>query len=448
MQKNNFRAKLSKVSERYLSVLFTILYLFFFMDAYKNYISIEWGYTGLLYSDLSSWEYLFIYLATFSVAYFLPTRLDRPSSAIIWLLTMMVFVPTLPLTFMTGSRSASSYYLILTALTIVLVTAGYTSDKGISTQGQYVELDKKFVAVFFGIFSFLLLVLYYEFNSILSFASIEETYDQRFLASEVGGGVIGYFRTYFLYVFTPFLFAVGLRYQKFLYLLPIGMLGYLFTYMIDASKIALVIPILMVGFFVVMRWFDGKVYYLSAGIAVLTVVSGQLVEYSRPFKIFADLVLLRSIAIPAQTFAQYADLFSARGYTWWSNVRFINLYVDPPSGFAADPNWPVLGRIVGTEYYGAQSLNNANANLFSGEGVAAAGVLGVLIIGVALIGWLIALDRASRGWDRFIALLLCVPLGMGLTNTHLSTLLLSFGGIFWLAIFQLYKPGNVKGLPP
>lgn len=444
MPGHHSKQKNRQPAERYWSVLFTIMYLFFFMDAYKNYISVEWSYTGLIYSNLSSWDYFFIYISTFLVSYFLPTRLDRPSSAIIWLLTMMVFVPTLPLTLMIGSRGPSSYYLALTALTLVLMAAGYISGTRLEKEEKTIIPDIKFISFFLVIFFISAFILYYKFSNILSFASIDETYDQRFLASEVDGGAIGYVRTYFLYVFTPFLFAIGLRFRKFRYLFVVGLLGYVFTYMIDASKIALVIPILMIGFFLVMRWFNGKIYYLSGGMAALTLISGQLVDYSRPFKIFADLVLLRSIAIPAQTFALYSDLFSARGYTWWSNVRFVNLYVDPPAGFAADPNWPVLGRIVGTEYYGLQSLNNANANLFSGEGVAAAGSAGVLIIGAILIGWLIALDRVSKGWDRTLALLLCIPLGMGLTNTHLSTLLLSFGGIFWIVIFYTYSLGRTN----
>ena len=287
---------------------------------------------------------------------------------------------------------------------------------------------------------FLASILYYQFSEILYFSSIEETYDQRALSSEVSGGVLDYIKSYFPYVFTPFILSIGFLYKRYYIFIPIGIMGYVFTYMTDASKISLIIPILIFIFFAVMRWFQGKVYYLTAGVSVLTLLSNYIFIYSSNLKIFADLILLRSIAIPAQTFAQYSDLFNARGYTWWSNVRFINYFVAPPAGFAADPNWPILGRIVGAEYYGAQSLMNANANLFSGEGVAAAGSFGVLLIGAAFTAWLIALDRASRNWDMRLVVLLAVPLGMGLTNTHLSTLLLSFGGGFWLLVFYYYKP--------
>ena len=427
--------------ERYVSIFFSILYLILFMDTYKNYISVEWNYTGLTYSNLSGWQYLYIYSCVFLVSYFSPTRLDRPSSPIIWLVTIMVFIPTLPITLMTGSRSASYYYSALSVFTLVLIVASYASSRTQSAEIKKLAPDKSLIFVMFFTFLFLASILYYQFSDILYFSSIEGTYDQRALASEVSGSILDYIKSYFPYVFAPFILAIGFIYRKYFIFIPIGIISYIFTYMTDASKISLIIPILMFIFFATMRWFEGKIYYLTAGVSVLTLMSNYIFIYSSNLKIFADLILLRSIAIPAQTFAQYSDLFAARGYTWWSNVRFINYFVAPPAGFAADPNWPILGRIVGSEYYGAQSLMNANANLFSGEGVAAAGSFGVLLIGIAFTAWLIALDRASRNWDMRLVVLLAVPLGMGLTNTHLSTLLLSFGGGFWLLVFYYYKPG-------
>ena len=440
MEKNFSDKKFSINYDRYASIFFSMIYLILFMDTYENYISVEWEYTGLIYSKLSVWQYLYVYLSVFLVSYFLPTRLDRPSSPIIWLLTMIVFIPTLPITLMTGSRSASNYYSALSVFTLVLIVASYASNRTQSTEMKVLEPDKTFIYIIFFIFLFLASILYYQFSEILYFSSIEETYDQRALSSEVSGGVLDYIKSYFPYVFTPFILSIGFLYKRYYIFIPIGIMGYVFTYMTDASKISLIIPILIFIFFAVMRWFQGKVYYLTAGVSVLTLLSNYIFIYSSNLKIFADLILLRSIAIPAQTFAQYSDLFNARGYTWWSNVRFINYFVAPPAGFAADPNWPILGRIVGAEYYGAQSLMNANANLFSGEGVAAAGSFGVLLIGAAFTAWLIALDRASRNWDMRLVVLLAVPLGMGLTNTHLSTLLLSFGGGFWLLVFYYYKP--------
>jgi hypothetical protein len=96
-----------------------------------------------------------------------------------------------------------------------------------------------------------------------------------------------------------------------------------------------------------------------------------------------------------------------------------------------------LGYIIGDRLY-ANPANNVNANLFSGDGVAAAGALGVLLIGLLLAIWLVLLDRSSVRWNRQFALLVTLPIGLSLTNGHFTTTLLSFGGLFWVVIFYFW----------
>jgi hypothetical protein len=83
---------------------------------------------------------------------------------------------------------------------------------------------------------------------------------------------------------------------------------------------------------------------------------------------------------------------------------------------------------------------NANANLFAADGVAAAGALGVAVIGIALAVWLWVLDRASAGWSQKFGVLITLPMAVSLTNGSLFTTLLSFGGLFWTLTFYFYKP--------
>lgn len=432
-------------ADRIYSTIFTAIYLFSFMYIYETYITIEWGYTGFFYSSLSFFDYFFIYFSVLVSSYFFPTRISTPSSAIIWLLALMVYVPTLPVTLMIGQKETLNYYLPLSALTLVIITASVISSRNVDSVARDFDPDKKSIFFFSIAFLFFVVIQFFVYQDVLAFASIDETYDQRALSSDFGGGAIDYVRTYFPYVFCSYIFALGLRYKSYYYYIFFGFFGFLFSYLIDASKVSFIIPLVIIGFFVVIRWFSGKTYLLTAGLAGLTLISGQLVTYSYAVKIAADLVVLRSIAIPAQMFALYGDLFDKSGYTFWSNARFINLYIPPPDSFAADPNWPELGRIVGTEYYGAGSQLNANANLFAGEGVAAAGAFGVMIIGALMISWLTILDRLSQRWDRTLSILLCVPLGMALTNAHLTTLLLSYGGAFWLVVFFFYRPQLKSG---
>ncbi|UNK78555.1 hypothetical protein MNQ96_13420 [Sphingopyxis granuli] len=438
-------ARPSHSLERIADMVFLLFYGLMFYIAYRDYVSVEWGYTGLSFGSLSGYEIALITIAIALQGWVMPPVINSPSAVVLWMLTLLIYVPTMIITIMVGERMPSDYYGNLAALSAVMIIASVFSRKTCVLQSDPMPPDR-FFYVFAVIFFMSTALLFYQYRGIMSFSSVEDVYYQRFLAADLSGStVIGYIRTHYLYVFSSTLFCAVLMKRKYWYFVPIGLLGYVVTYMIDASKIAFVIPILIFAFFAVQKFANSKTWVLNAGMAVLTILCGTLATYFSGIKLFADLVLYRSIAIPAQTFGQYSDVFGSRGYTWWSHVRGINYLVPPPQSFASDPFWPVLGQIVGAEFYGMDSRMNLNANLFAGEGVAAAGSLGVIAIGFAMLIWLRTFDWVARGWNQKMAVLISVPLGMSITNTHLSTFLLSFGGIFWLALMYFYKPGKPAG---
>lgn len=436
--------KTGQFVDRLASAMFLLLYAVLFYVAYRDYVSVEWGYTGLRFSSLSGYEIIAIGFAVALQGWMMPQSINAPSAVILWMLTTLIYVPTLIITVMVGERPQVSYYGDLAALSGVMLLASFVCRKTKISPTDPLPRDRFFI-LFIGIFAIFTFLLFIQYGEIMSFASVENVYFQRFAAADIGGGgMIGYIRTHYLYVFSSILLCAGFLGRRYLYMMPIGFFGYLVTYLIDASKIAFVIPLLVLSFFLVHKFAKAKVWTLNAGLAFLTLACGTLASYSSGAKLIADLVLFRSIAIPAQTFAQYADVFSSKGYTWWSNVRGISSLVPPPQSFASDPFWPVLGQIVGAEYYGMDSRANLNANLFAGEGIAAAGSFGVIIIGIAMIIWLRVFDTVAKGWNQRFVILVTVPLGMSITNTHLSTFLLSFGGLFWLALMQLYKPQKLE----
>lgn len=425
---------------RVIHLVAGIVYLALFLAVYRTYLSVEWGYTGLLYRPLGAGELVFVVAAVGLVSMAMPEKVVTPSSIIVWMLYAFVLVPTMAITFMTGERSSFAYIPSLAAMALVLAIGGIMADKNAVMAVGLQKPDLRFVTMLCGAFLLCSLALYYQFGDILSFSAVDDVYFQRFAASEIGGGPIGYVRTHYSNVVTALLLAAGLSRRAFQPLILLGIAASILTYMIDAGKLALIIPVIVLAFFAVIRLTSGKTYILTIGIAGLTGLSSLLVTQLSPVKIVADLLLFRSIAIPAQTFAQYADLFAARGHTYWSNVRIINLFVPPPASFSADPYWPVLGQIVGAEYYGFGSRMNANANLFVGEGVAAAGAIGVLVLGAIFVFLLATMDRAAQRWDAKFAVLATLPLALSLTNVHLSTLILSFGGFALWCVFRFYKP--------
>lgn len=423
-----------------INVIAGLVYLAFFRQVYWSYISVEWGYTGLTYRELNFWEASFIYVSVGLVSWFLPGRVERASTVIIWFLYAIVYVPTLAITLMIGLLSTSAYLPSLTAFTAGMIIICVINRKDVPRTLAEGNPDNAFAGMVLTIFAIASAVIFYRYREIMTFASIDDVYVQRFIAADLTSGVSGYLRAYYGSFLAPLLIAIGIASRPRLWLIVPGALGFLMSYMIDASKISLVVPLVMVVAGLVFRWSNLRLYHMTGGMVVVCMVSAALTESTRAVRFIADLILLRTISIPAQTFAQYFDVFYNKGYTWWSNVTGLNLVIPPPRVFMSDQFWPVLGQMVGAEYYGFQSRVNLNANPFVGEGVAAAGWFGVLAISLAIAFFLRALDRSSIGWNRHLVLSLMVPIGLTLTNVHLSTFLVSFGGVAWLLLFRYYKP--------
>ncbi|NJC34174.1 hypothetical protein GGR88_001648 [Sphingomonas jejuensis] len=414
-----------------------VLYLVTFSHIYETYISPTWGYTGLVYRPLTYTEFLFQVVLVAITSFFLPPRIDKPSGLIIWLLYAFVFMPTTAMTFMIGFNTSSFYASGLVALAASVIVCSIVSTKSPVPSVVSENISEAFTNLMLFGFIVVALVLFVVYRDILSFAAIDDVYTQRFAASDLdSGALVGYFRTYFTYVFSPALIAIGITLKRKRWMILAGVGGYIFSYLIDASKISLVIPLAILVFSLMKSRGLESTAFFTVGIAILAAVASLFTEYSSLIRFIVDLVLLRSIAIPGQTFSQYYDLFYNRGYTYWSNTKIINLVIPPPGDFKLDPMWPNLGTIVGAEFYGADSRMNANANLFVGEGIAAAGPIGVLVIGLVLAYWLRSLDNFSQKWPATISMTVMVPIGLGLTNVHLTTLLLSFGGLFWLVAFK------------
>lgn len=430
---------------RRLHALLGLGYLLSYWYVYISYISVRWSYMGFPYYPMTPWQIAFAALGVMAVAFSLPTRLRGPSSIFLWLLFAFVYVPTMAQTYMLAEREANVYNIPLAALTIVMIVACWicgrvsssAAQPGRSTPVEMVPhqgLAYGFVVLAM-VLSGLQLFYYRDILTFSDFTSSSDIYAQRFAAADVTGGVIGYVRTYYSTVIAPPVIALGLLSRRYRWFIVPGLACFVISYMIDGSKISLIIPVAMLGIYGVVRWARSGVLVMTGALGALTFICGLLTGQSAALRYFADLILVRSIAIPGQQFALYYDLFGTRGYTWWSNVKGINLFVPPPATFAADPRWPMLGKIVGEEYGGIASQNNSNANPFAGEGVAAAGALGVVVIGLVLAAYLRLLDQTASSLHRTFVLLVSVPVAMALTNIHLSTMLMSFGGAFWVAAF-------------
>lgn len=426
----------------------TALYAFTIHYAHANYLSVKWAYFGFTYSPFGLGEIIFATLCIGGAALALPRMIHRPSSVVLWQLFVITFIPVVIITLGLVSDALVHYGLDLLALAIGFVVVCRIANAAPVNNvegGVPGQVGVNAVLVLWSIATVVLVIFY---RDIIHLSALDDIYYQRALANDGPGGVIAYVRTYYSGVLSPFLLVMGL-YSRRWWLIWVGLAGAVLTYAIDAQKVALVIPAAILALSYLLQRSRGS--WASSGFLTLIVAVPMIplllsFDFAGPglrlptSEVALDLFVFRMVALPGLTFSQYADLFGQLGHTFWSNTRGISAIVPAPDAFVNNPSWPSLGYIVGDYYYGSR-LVNVNANPFSGEGVAAAGAAGVLVISVVLGLWLNLLDRVARGWDTRVTILLLVPVGFCLTNGHLATTLVSFGGALWIAVFVAVKPG-------
>jgi hypothetical protein len=418
----------------------TALYALSVYFAYVVYLHPQWEYMGFTYRPPGAVEFVALVLMIGGVAAVLPARLTHASAIVLMFLHCFVYVPGMVVTFCLDANRLTQYMPLALALFTVFVIASAVSRRGAATSRRIaITPGRKFVGAFLVAWLILCAMLVREYRDVMTFVAFDDVYEQR-AAGASSGAVIAYAQTYFSNVITPALIALGLVSRR-PSLLSIGIVGCIITYMINAQKAMFFLPLAMIA---INAQLSSRIALLRTMafpvliLAVVTFYAASQWETSVVAGVLALFFVHRAIAIPGLTLSQYFDQFSTEAFTYWSHVKGIDLLVPAPAQYASDPLWPGLGYMMGDRLFGNAAFN-MNANLFSGDGLAAAGTIGVLVIGAVFAGFLWLLDSASRHWDRNFVMLAVLPVAMTLTNGHFFTTLFSFGGVFWLVVFALSR---------
>lgn len=443
---NLARGHRSKLPSRRIYVyMLSVAYAFSIWLAYIYYLNPTWGYYGFTYRPTTPIDIGFALIILAFVTPFIPLQLHRPSASIQLVLFTVLFIPTLVITLCVDTGDLESYWTILLALSI-----GFAISSKITQRPTKIQPNTQGLPGNNFVYTFLLLWIViasgnvFLRHSIMSFAGTDDIYEQR----EIGASrdiFSAYSQTIFSTVINPTLLALGLLLKR-RTIIFFGVTGSILMYAISAQRAILILPIAIYGLYSLQKsrvYSEHPIPFTLAILSILNVVS-CFADGSSPISdTTASIFTFRAIGLPGLAYSQYYDLFTELGYTWWSHVKLIDIFIPPPSSLANNPLWPGLGYIVGEFVYGKPNLN-ANASLFSGDGVAAGGAFGVLVISFVYGYWMRILDSTAAKWDKNFSTLAIIPFAVTLTNGHFFTALLSFGGLAWLAIFIYFKPKKYK----
>ena len=401
--------------------------------ALSTYLNPVWGYYGFTFEAPGVNELAAGSLLIALVSLTMPVSIAGAANIILFPLYVVVFVPTIVFTLTVVIGGAAKYGPALGALAAVFLLACLlTRDRVPATERKFwLPAEYLLLAVCAALATYLVA----KYRSVMAFTDITSTsvYEQRALGAATGA-IDGYAQTYFAYVFCPAVLAIGLVRHRVLWI-GAGLAGFVAAYMISANRTVILLPLAMIVLFaqLTIRWrifrSSALTVCLLAGIVAWAAAHHEDEGLSHHLAVY---LVFRTVGLPGLMFSQYYDLFTAEGFTWWAHVKGMSLIVPQPL-LAEHAAWPSLGYIMGDLVYKNIEVNH-NAHLFASDGLAAAGALGVTVIGVVFSAWLWVLTHLSQRWDPVLTTLLLLPLGIVLTNGQFSTGLLSFGGLFWLLL--------------
>lgn len=384
---------------------------------------------------------IFFPLIASAGVYLFPKKIEKPTDWVLIIFIIFLLIPGLTLGISSENIDIEKKFVVLPILFFILflISASRNITLPYAARGTYGPL--KNTILYFAIFGWVVLFLFLllNFYSVMTFSGVDEIYYQRELTSDVGG-IMGYAQLYFSFVFSTILIAYSLSTKKWLWF-AIGSAGYFMMYLITAERSQLAFPVFLLSVSYLTEKKGNPLKIMSIATLAIAVVIFGVVYLSDEVKFF-DLagfyLFSRLIATPSQFILEYYDFFSTNGYTFFSQIKGFNILIDAPSIYASHPKWPQLGWIVGSGRHGIES--NSNATFIAADGAASLGAAGMLLVTIILCLYLVFINDTSKKFPKPFWSTIVAQQALVLISGSLFSMLLSFGGLFYLLLFVFYKP--------
>lgn len=267
------------------------------------------------------------------------------------------------------------------------------------------------------------------------FTQSGDMYAYREQNSEVESlGGIAYVQGWLFGAFYPFLLVCYLRMKRRkMALLPL--IGYFLLFAVDMQKMTFLMPFALIFMYYIISLNEEKIcnYLHSFMMVCILLLSLVLYVFQDDEIVFAiaAIVLLRTVCVAGWLTQFYIHFFNENPYTYYSHINIVNYITE------SYPYTEPLGKVVA---YGSQ---NANANFFLTDGVAACGLVGIVMIGLFFATILMFINSISARYKKSDMFIIFMPTIAYFLNASIFTTLLS-SGLFILIILVACFKDDIK----
>lgn len=422
----------TKASGRLLNAGLALIYAVMFLLAYIRFLNPTFAYLGYAYYAPDT-AFLVASLLISIAPVFCYRGYQALSSAISVLIYVLLYVPVV-LTFAVGTRLPQTEIALcqltfMSSMCLLFFADAIRLKSPFALRGK-LRLSSGVLAVTLLSSAYVLFI----YRGNLRFVSFgDAVYEHRSVNADLGGDVLTrYLSAWLLTAFIPICLTVGLYERRIRYFLA-GTAACIVIYTATAAKVAILLPAVMGGLYVLVKGRGLGALYprfvgaLAAGIAILlpvTVAAEGGIVYTA-----GSVLLLRTIGNGGQLTSAYYEFFSQYPQTLYSHLNIVN---------AVTRSYPYgefgLGNVIG-RYFWRDDVN-ANANFWATDGIAALGLPGVFVATALCMILFVAMNSVTRRFDPRYTFLAFVPFTMSLLNTSLFSSLLSGGGALLLLYFS------------
>jgi hypothetical protein len=410
-------------------VLGVIFFAAGYHAVYANYLHPTFEYLHYRFEDREWFQWLIIYLAAV-----LPSiwQRERNSSlaSIISIIYLLLYVPALITVGAMWILPFGELFILVLTLVIgqfILQFAAVKTRR--KERAKYKEMNfiTPCVQLLVAIFTVVSLAIFIDKNRAhMSLVGFADVYDLRFASRDASNVVSGYLSMWLLGVSVPFYMADSVQKKKWVPLI-IAIAISIILYMGNGAKSALLMPVqaLIVGA-IVDKNRNSSQYLgvrLGAIMWILYVIDFEFLN------ILKSLVIMRTLSTGGWMISIYYEYFSNNGWTYYTHVG--------PIGAIFGKVYPLdLGLVIGREYF-SSDVANLNANFWATDGIAAFGIVGLIISSIMMAGVLRVIYLVSYDCNQKVVAILFSGLFLSILNGSIFTSMLSGGGFILIAILAL-----------
>lgn len=413
---------------KYGNILLACMYSLVYDYIYKNFVFDLFYYIGRLDYEPMPADKSFIWILLSSIPFAEYKGINKISSFFSLFLYLFVYIPfihSMMVLYTDDIWQIYSYCLVMFIFAILYFKVGndWTPIKNIMVKPQISFKAIEHITILLTIVFVAIAHNHMHFVNI--FTDMQRLYELRSENSESESlAGIGYLQGWLFGAFYPFVLVNYLEQKKWFKVLS-TLTGYILLFMVDMQKMTFFMPFVLIILYQIIRLNEQKVSYYIHSYIMLAIICFSCFVYVKQdneliFTI-ATILLLRTVCVAGWLTQLYVHFFNENPYTYYSHINIIN-YITQNYPFTVP-----LGKAVA---YGNQ---NANANFFLTDGVAAAGLLGICIIGVFFFLLLLVVNSISARYKKTSLFVLFMPTISYFLNASIFTTLLS-NGLFPLII--------------